>query len=296
MNPNFLKIFELNTNDWTKLKGPAFNAKLDVWMRLEAATWLERKRDTFEENPDFQALIRLMAIGVSGLYFYVGQILSVLHQESKYTLDEITPVYIGGNASRLLHWLAEGGRFDLNSEINWLLSRMMSEASGFPDTEQLTRLSQNPKDEVACGLVLRDRRLQGLDRREIDHVITGENCKINDEEFGWQNRLNFKGKSISKYEITTLTQLKLFLNYFHASLDDLRIDSIQPLQGYEFEKEYVDDPDAEYNQKLWRETERELRNSLNAIRGDVDDIREEPPFILGLKALLRVLGKRWAGK
>ncbi|MEH2284792.1 MAG: hypothetical protein V7K90_26305 [Nostoc sp.] len=296
MNPNFLKIFELNTNDWTKIKGPAFNAKLDVWMRLEAATWLEKKRDTFEENPDFQGLVRLMAIGVSGLYFYVGQILSVLHQENKYTLDEITPVYIGGNASRLLHWLAEGGRFDRNSQINCLLSRMMSVASGFPDTEQLTRLSQNPKDEVACGLVLRDRRLQGLDRREIDHVITGEDCKINDQEFGWQKRLDFRGKSISKYEIPELTQLKLFLNTFHASLDDLRIDSIQPLQSYEFEQEYPDDPDAEYNQKLWRETERELRNSLNGIRGDVDDIREEPPFILGLKALLRVLGKRCAGK
>ena len=294
MKPSFLKIFDID-DDWTKLRGPVFNAKLDVWMRLEATTWL-KKKGTFEKNPDFQGLIRLMAIGVSGLYFYVGQILSVLHQEDKYTLNEITPVYIGGNASRLLHWLAEGGRFDRNSEINWLLSRMMSGASGFDDTEQVTRLSQKPKDEVACGLVLKDRKLKGLDRRVIDHVITGENCKINDEEFGWQNRLDFRGRSISKYEITELTQLKLFLNAFHASLDDLRIDSIQPLPGYEFEKQYPDDPDAEFNQKLWKETEREIRNSLNTIRGDVDNIRVEPPFILGLKALLRVLGKRWAGR
>ncbi|MEY3331824.1 MAG: hypothetical protein RLZZ176_124 [Cyanobacteriota bacterium] len=295
MKPSFLKNFDIN-DDWTRLRGSAFNAKLDVWMRLEATTWLERRRDSFEENPDFQGLIRLMAIGVSGLYFYVGQILSALHQEGKYTLNEITPVYVGGNASRLLNWLAEGGRFDRNSEINWLLSRMMSVASDFPDTEQLTRLSQKPKDEVACGLVLKDRRLQGLDRREIDHVITGEDCKINDEEFGWQNRLDFRGRNISKYEIRELTQLKLFLNAFHASLDDLRIDSIEPLPGYEFDKQYPDYPDAEFNQKLWRETERELKNSLNAIRGDVENIREEPPFILGLKALLRVLGKRWSGR
>ncbi|MBD2663527.1 hypothetical protein B6N60_03423 [Richelia sinica FACHB-800] len=296
MNPNFLQNFDINANDWTRLRGPAFNAKLDVWMRLEATNWLEKRRDTFEENPDFQGLIRLMAIGVSGLYFYVGQILSVLHQERKYTVDEITPVYIGGNASRLLHWLAEGGRFDSYSEINLLLSRMMSVASGFDDTKQVTRLSQKPKDEVACGLVLQGRRLEGLDRREIDHVITGEYCKINDEEFGWQNRLDFRGRNINKYEIPELNQLKLFLNVFHASLDHLRIDSIQPIPEYEFEKLYPDDPDAEFNQRLWRETERELRNSLNAIRGEVDNIREEPPFILGLKALLRVLGKRWAGK
>ncbi|WP_217359989.1 cell division protein FtsA [Anabaena sp. UHCC 0253] len=298
MNPNFLKKLDPNINDtkdWTKLKGPAFNAKLDVWMRLEAGNWLETKRDRFEEDKDFQGLIRLMAIGISGLYFYVGQILSVLHKEDKYSQNQITPVYIGGNASRLLHWLAEGGEFDRNSEINSLLSHMMSIASGFPDTEELTRLSQNPKDEAACGLVLKDRKLQGLGKKEKDPVIAGEDCKISGENFGWQERLEFKGKSISKYEIPELTQLKLFLNAFHASLDELGIDGIKPLDGYEL-KEYPDDPDPDYNEKLWRATERELRNSLNAIKGNIEDIREEPPFIIGLKALLRVLGKEWAGK
>jgi hypothetical protein len=39
-----------------------------------------------------------------------------------------------------------------------------------------------------------------------------------------------------------------------------------------------------------------LRNSLNSIKGDVENISEEPPFILGLKALLKVLAKDWAGK
>jgi hypothetical protein len=48
--------------------------------------------------------------------------------------------------------------------------------------------------------------------------------------------------------------------------------------------------------KLWRATERDLRNSLNAIQGNIEDIREEPPFIMALKALLRVLGREWAGK
>lgn len=298
MNPNFLKKLDPNIKDiqvWGKLKGPAFNAKLDVWMRLEAARWLETKRDRFEEDPEFQGLIRLMAIGVSGLYFYVGQILSVLYQEGKYSRNEITPVYIGGNASRLLHWLAEGGEFSRNSEINALFSRMMSIASGFPDTEELTRLSENPKDEAACGLVLKDRRLQGLGRKEKDPIVAGEDCIISGEKFGWQQRLEFKGSSITKYEIPALNQLKLFLNAFHLSLDELGIDGIEPLEKYEI-KEYIDDPEPDYNEKLWRATERELRNSLNSIQGKVEDIREEPPFIMALKALLRVLGKEWAGK
>lgn len=296
INPNFLKKLDINSDDWTKLKGPAFNAKLDVWMRLEAANWLDKKRDLLEEDKQFQGLLRLMAIGVSGLYFYVGQILSVLHKDNKYTLDEITPVYIGGNGSRLLNWLAEGGEFDKNSEINALLSRMMSIASGFTDTEEPTRLSQNPKDEAACGLVLKDKKLKGLNKKEKDYVIAGENCQIDSEKYSWQDRLEFKTKTISKYQISELNQLKRFLDAFHESLDDLGIDGIKPLEGYEFEKEYPDDPDPDYNQKLWKATAKELKDSLNSIKGDVEDISEQPPFILGLKALLKVLAKDWAGK
>jgi len=297
INPNFLKKLDIDPDEWKILnKQEAFNAKLDVWMRLEAASWLERKRDLLEEDQEFQGLLRLMAIGISGLYFYVGEILAVLHQEEKYTLDEITPVYIGGNGSRLLHWLAEGGEFDRNSEINSLLSRMMSVGSGFTDTKEPTRLSKNPKDEAACGLVLKDKKLKGINKNERDHVIAGENCEIDGTTFSWQDRLQIKAKTISKYQIPNLTQLRLFLDAFHASLEDLGIDGIKGLEGYEFEKEYPDDPDPEYNQKLWRATTRELRDCLNSIQGDVDNIGEEPPFILGLKALLKVLARGWAGK
>jgi hypothetical protein len=71
----------------------------------------------------------------------------------------------------------------------------------------------------------------------------------------------------------------------------LGIETIKPLEKYR-----VKDPGSEYNVKLWRATERDLRNSLNAIQGNIEDIREEPPFIMALKALLRVLGREWAGK
>lgn len=135
----------------------------------------------------------------------------------------------------------------------------MSISSGFPDTEEITRMSQNPQDEVACGLVLQDQKLQELD--------------IN---------LN----TIDKYEITNLTQLQLFFDTFHDSLDDLRIEDIKAIEGYNFNK-----PEYEYNQKLWRATERELRNLLNSQKGDIENIQPEPHFIVELKALVRVLYK-----
>ncbi|BAZ91177.1 hypothetical protein [Cylindrospermopsis raciborskii] len=294
MNPDFLKKLDPNIKDIKgKLKGAAFYAKLDVWMRLESANWLEKKRDRFEEDREFQGLIRLMAIGISGLYFYIGQILSVLSQEQKYSRDEITSVYIGGNGSRLLHWLAEGGEFNRHSEINALFNKMMSIAAKLPQTDQPTLLSQNPKDEAACGLVLRERRLRGLGRNDRDPIIAGEDCIINGQTFDYHDRLNFRS-DISTYQIS-FNQLKLFLNSFHTSLDELRIEGVKPLETYQV-KENLDDPDPDYNAKLWRATERELRNDLNSIRGSIEDIRQEPPFIMALKALLRVLGKEWAGK
>ena len=106
-----------------------------------------------------------------------------------------------------------------------------------------------------------------------------------------------QAKSINRgdYQIPTLNQLKLFLDAFHVSLDQLGIDGIKPLERYEL-KEHLDDPEPDYNEKLWRATERELKNSLITIEGRVENIREEAPFIIGLKALLKVLGKEWAGK
>jgi hypothetical protein len=58
----------------------------------------------------------------------------------------------------------------------------------------------------------------------------------------------------------------------------------------------VVDRGSNQNDKLWRDTNRELTNVLLKIKGKSENIRVEPPFILGLKALLRVLGKEWAEK
>ena len=93
-----------------------------------------------------------------------------------------------------------------------------------------------------------------------------------------------------------LTQLPKFLYAFHAALRVLQIEGIKPLEGYKVLREYSIEQDRLDNQKLWSDTSKELTASLLKIRGNTDDIRLEPPFILALKALLSVLGKRWAEK
>jgi hypothetical protein len=291
MNPGFLeRKFKVGQIDeWKKLQGFQFYVKLDVLMRRESEGWLKNARDRFETDPEFQGLEQLITIGVAGLYYYVGLLLQVLHQEGKYTTPEITPVYVGGNGSRLFNWLAEGGQFDRHSEANELFSAMLSLASGFKNIGVNTTLSPRPKDEVACGLVLNQSKLEGLNRKQADPVIAGENCQINAATLEWNCRLEVKDE-LEKFTIGPLVQLPKFLNSFHIALEQLNIEGIQPLEGYQVSS------DLSQNEQLWRETTRQLQSSLLRMRGNADDLRMESTFILSLKALLQVLGDRWAEK
>ncbi|MEC4887016.1 MAG: hypothetical protein SAL70_37755 [Scytonema sp. PMC 1070.18] len=294
MNPQFLeRRFEANLSEWRGLKAGAFNAKLDVLLRLEGENWLKNRKPHIEDEADFQGLIRLTAIGTAGLYYYVGIVLKVLNREEKYSTKEITPVYIGGNGSRFLNWLAERGQFDRHSEVNLLLSRMLSQGSGFEDIEVETRLSGNPKDEVACGLVLNETKLQGLQKKAKDPLIAGESCVINGELFDGDSRLDIDpddGDKDFELKIPQLVMLPQFLYDFHVALRELEIEGITRLDNYNRS------PEIDKNKKLWSDVQKELTNLLLSMKGKSENVRLEPPFILGLKALLKVLGKQWSGK
>ncbi|MDJ0729423.1 MAG: hypothetical protein QNJ33_05450 [Crocosphaera sp.] len=291
--PKFLSDkFKVEFQDLQGLRHGNFQAKLDVLLRYRSEGWLEQW-DYLQDDPDFQGFIRLIALGTAGLYYYVGTILRVLYRDKKYTRDEITPVYIGGNGSRLLNWLAIGGRFDRYAEVNELFSRMLSRASGFEDTSQVTRLSSRPKDEVACGLVLDETRLGGLDIKKSEPIVAGEDCEVNGKTIEWNQYLELQGNTtITSFEIPQLTQLELFLDEFNQGLIDIDADGLTPMTQFTL-GEGLDD---HYQDRLQRDVKRELTNTLIKIRGDSDKIRIEPPFILGLKALLQVLAREWAGK
>jgi hypothetical protein len=288
MNPGFLeRQFKIKTDEWRKLQGFQFYVKLDVFMRRESEGWLRNRRDMVAEDPEFQGLLQLMTLGMSGLYYYIGLLLKALYAEGKYKTPEITPVFAGGNGSRLLNWLAEGGEFNRHCEANELFSAMLSQASGFENIGVNTTLSPLPKDEVACGLVLSESHLKGFEKRDEDLLIAGEAFTVNGENLDWNSRMKIGG-TIEDFAVPQLTQLTHFLNSFHRLLDSERIEGISSFKGYQISE----DPKA--NPELWRTTTRELKKTLLRLRGNADDIRVEPPFILELKALLQVLGNRWA--
>jgi hypothetical protein len=297
LNPGFLRRHKLEQGAWPEVKGMKFFAKLDVLLRERSEDWLRKTRDQVADQPEMQGLTQLMALGIAGIYYYVGILLKVLHETGmdegtrKYTLTEITPVYMGGNGSRLLHWLAEGGRFDSSCQIDEVFIEMMSCGSGFKNNQESTQLSQNPKDEAACGLVLKC-NLQGLDRRFQDPLIAGEECLLQGEKIPWNTVLPESEikENISQFKVANLEQLQKFVYEFHQTLKTLRIDTVTPLEGYKLSL------DRNENSKMWQATEKAVMASLLEMRGNADDVRLEPPFILGLKALLKYLGREWANK
>jgi hypothetical protein len=289
-NPGCLeRLFRINMEKWGRLQGSQFYVKLDLFMRRESEGWLRNRRDMVAEEQEFQGLLQLIALGVSGLYYYVGLILKTLYAEGKYKTPEITPVFLAGNGCRLLNWLAEGGEFNRHSEVNDLFSAMLSQASGFADLHVPSALSPLPKDEAACGLVMADSQLKDMDRYQDDPLIAGEAYEVNGKTFDWNTRMQMSG-TLDNWTIPQLAQLNSFLNGFHQTLQDKRIEGIPGFENYQVSE------DPEQNSDLWRETSRELKRMLLTLKGNVDDVRVEPPFILGLKALLQVLGRRWADK
>lgn len=296
-NPKFAEEkFGINTKEWNNFSDADFNNRLDVWLRYESQSWLDSNRHLLEKDEDFQDFIQLMAFGITGLYYYVGIILKVLWNEGKYKRGLITPVYLGGNASRFLNWLDVRGVFDSSSEINNLLSRILSKGSGFKDTNELTSLSLRPKDEVAMGLTINNTKLRYLDKRKRgrnEHTIAGEAYKINGIVFPAHFRINFISpednieiEDVKEFQIPQLKEIPKFLYDYHEALRDLDLSSLIPLKDYKLSKE------KSFNQELWRSTQRELdKVSLN-LTGDSRTIGLDSTFIMGLNALLSVLGEK----
>jgi serine/threonine protein kinase len=288
--------FKQPTEEWSDLEEDKFKAKIDSLLRHNSDEWLQNDRPQLEEDQDFQGLIRLIAIGKAGIYYYIGLILNTLVAEKKYTEPNIPSVYIGGRGSGLLHWLSPSGRFDHHTGITELFNRMMVDASGLNESGgSTTQLSKNPQDEVACGLVLDRTKLKDMDSKIKDPPIAGENCRLNGQDIAYNQRMFLEGEDIDEIEVSTsLEQLNAFINSFNKGIKDLEIEEeIQPLS----QCLPLNESEQMYMERILDSTHIELSAMLNYINnGENDGFPEQPLFILGLKSLLIVLANEWASK
>lgn len=269
-------------------KNPNFNSWLDNIFRnssdeLYNNLRLGRRRGDID-GQTLSKLSSLMAIGFGGLYYYTGIILQSLAQADKLKSKSTMPVLIGGNGARFLDWVDSECKFDRYSECNALFEQLQLIGSGFLDSPKgaaLTTVSENFKDETSFGLISQGRNITHDPNNEIS-LVAGETILIGAKTYGPLDRISLadlKANVGKDYQIDdSLRQLRAFVASYDASLADMEsLIPIKKLQTNEI--------------LLWNEVERIVRDecSERARIQDAQCIEPEPPFITGLKALLKAL-------
>lgn len=269
--PNFLKdvgvteegLPELpNTNDFYSQADALIDASINA-----SPKDLKAKFGIFGGKINPTPFVPLIGLGISGLFYYVGLILNYLSWETEFR-KTMPNIYIGGNGSRILHWLANG-EFKPDSDSCGHLKDILLTASGF-DPKSLfdLEITPKPKHEAAAGLV-DERTILKSTERQFD-FLAGEVFTENGKDYEWTELLTAERLGNGLRSGDKLVEIEAFIEKFNAGFGKALGQSV-----------YLD---ATLRHKLAGDLNGGLQNLA------FTDPRErivEPLFILLLKDLLK---------
>ena len=291
-NPEFLKNFGADDEDIELLKkaptgkSAEFYAQADAVIQDKGQEWLD-KLSTVSDEPTIQPFLQLISLGVAGLLYYVALLLNYLSKKTDFN-SEIPSIYIGGNGSKILDWMA-GGSFNHDTialRCRKHLKQVILKASGFDsDNERGIEISPDPKKEAAYGLVAKGKNLK-LNGAQFG-TLAGETFIENGTDYGWTEILTAERlkKRLSVHK-NQLEQIENFIESFNAGLGaeiKMPVDLNETLSGEIYGSAPVKDIIFEELEKVFQGFSDE----------EQEDISVEPLFILALKALLGAKTRRW---
>ncbi len=282
--PDFLNLFDKPenvanlTNDVIRRNEVAFHAQADALVSKGGDNFLKKLPELGSEECVVE-FVQLIALGITGIFYYMGMVLKSLKGREIYK-DPIPNVYIGGNGSRLLHWLASGS-FKTSSPINHMLRGILLNVSELASKKDFgIHISPAPKSEVACGLVNRDIYIDINEAAVIEEYIAGESFLLPDKRDGhWAQTLS---TNLLKSGLRTpgqLVFLEEFIKQFNSLAEEAGLPSLQvdsTMLGHI--KDRVDD---------------ELGDYQNV---DESEIRIQSIFIIALKNLMERKSNDWKQK
>ncbi len=286
-NPEFLENFEVGSSDIkllkdaSKKKASDFYAQADAWIAAsinsDTQNWWQRL-EIYTGKSQVKTFVQLIALGISGLLYYIGLILKCLSQTENFE-RRMPSVYIGGNGARILHWLANG-KFDSNEISKKRLKQILLDASGF-DTD-INRfdleISKSPKEEASYGLVQSETFLEWTqDQLGKTDVLAGETFIENGEKKAWTEILTPErlASGLDTTEELELEQIRDFVESFNKS-------------GWSGEKITLDQRTHDFILA-------QLQNTFQKFRNDTpENLHIEPLFILALKLLLEWKTNQWS--
>jgi hypothetical protein len=270
INPDFLAQLGMDVANLVTAKSQndlkSFYAHVDALLRQESTT-LFRKLATHGGAAGIKPLRQHLALGLSGLLYYIGSVLNNFISRKKYR-QETPHVYVGGNGSQMFRWLDIDG----DGKSNKLYKKIFARGAGWTGDEPFNViLSSAPKAEAAYGLVC-DMNLD-LNAESDRTVIAGESFYENGRAQPWSQALTAERFTKTLEPPQTLEHLEDFLAGFNefANREGL-------IEAWRFDN------------SLWMEVRRRLAQTLSHYRGQANtaDIVVEPIFILALKHLLEI--------
>jgi hypothetical protein len=156
-----------------------------------------------------------LAVGLSGLFFYIGLGIRYLQENGIYQRAEMPHFYFGGNGSQIFRWL-NNGTWEDGNVYSKLFNAVFTAALEQPFTSGVfqTKMSSLPKKEAAYGLVCGD-ILSVSEHNNI--VVAGENFIENDLPIQWNGVLdsNRLGNTIDlPASLAKLTEFREAFNQF----------------------------------------------------------------------------------
>ena len=293
-NPEFLKNFGADDGDIKLLKetstgtNDTFYAQADALIQHKGQGWL-KKLAIVGNDPVIQPFFQLISLGVTGLLYYVGLLLNYVSEKEDGFNLEMPSIYIGGNGSNILHWMADGN-FNPDNTMALLcrkhLKSVVLKASGFDsDNNRGIEISNSPKKEAAYGLVAEGTELKPNETQF--NILAGESFTEGKNDYKWTGILTAERLgnrlSISKNQ---LEQIENFIKDFNTGLGaeiNMPVDLNETLSGGPHGSATVRDAVFEELEKIFQ----------GFSDMEPEEISVEPLFILALKVLLEAKTRRW---
>jgi len=253
-----------------------FYAQADAMILRNSAEILEAL-PLIAGEPEFKEFVGVIALGLSGLYHYVGLLLRELYLNGKYE-PRMPNIYIGGNGSQLFKWVSSGN-YKASSSVNKLFRLILEHSFNSNLTESFEiKPSGKLKSEVAYGLVCEKTHFNPGNDDEKQKIIAGEGFSVlrTGATYQWNTNLTAEHLTGGIRVEKGLPEFSRFLNVYNSNCE--KVDLIpMPFSG-DMLNQIVDRLNHDYSQLTAKEN---------------DSIAVEPIFVQILKKYLEMKTDAW---
>lgn len=261
-------------------------AMLDSIMRDKSDEYLQKVNGLLVGGGDntriVTSMLQIPQLAMTGLFYYTGIVLRLLREYEIFDRDVVPDIYVGGNGSRIFHWI-EGAvdEHDPDDKHLKVLRRAILASSGLEDDGFAIHLSPRPKMEVAAGMLVKEDSTDWFNERRINRMLFGDdpdeytlNSLVAGESF------EVGDETVDAYE---------FMNA-HDIKDKVRVSKLP----------YIEDMVSVFNSRtgdIWGKAiditkfGRDLRKNTSGYFAneqvkDIDNIHVEPVFLVAMKVLI----------